>query len=87
MNQILFEMYIGVITNFQKNLTMDIKFRITKYLAVSALAMLLLGACSKTISTSTILTKKTTEVHPAPAMMTTTAIRPKRMRWLLSVLP
>ena len=26
---------------------MDIKFRITKYLAVSALAMLLLGACSK----------------------------------------
>ena len=46
MNQILFEMYIGVITNFQ-NLTMDIKFRITKYLAVSALAMLLLGACSK----------------------------------------
>ena len=36
MNQILFEMYIGVITNFQKNLTMDIKFRITKYLAVSA---------------------------------------------------
>ena len=26
---------------------MSIKFRITKYLAVSALAMLLLGACSK----------------------------------------
>lgn len=40
-------MYIGVITNFQKNLTMNFKFRITKYLAVSALAVLLLGACSK----------------------------------------
>ena len=26
---------------------MNIKFRVTKYLAVSALAMLLLGACSK----------------------------------------
>lgn len=31
-------------------------------------------------SLTTILTKKTTEVHPAPAMMTTTVIRPKRMR-------
>lgn len=39
-------MYIGVITNFQ-NLTMNFKFRITKYLAVSAPAVLLLGACSK----------------------------------------
>lgn len=58
---------------------MDIKFRITKYLAVSALAMLLLEPAPKTISTSTILTKKTTEVHPAPAMMTTTVTRPKRM--------
>ena len=46
MNQNL-EMYIGVTINFKKNLTMSIKFRITKYLAVSALAMLLLGACSK----------------------------------------
>lgn len=47
MNQILFEMYIGVLLTFKKNLTMSFKFHVTKYLAVSALTMLLLGACSK----------------------------------------
>ena len=45
MKQILFEMYIGVITNFRKE--PDYGHQIP---------------------------------HPAPAMMTTTVIRPKRMR-------
>ena len=61
---------------------MSINFRITKYLAVSALAMLLLGACSKTtfISTSPILTKKTVmTTRPAMTVATTTAILPKRV--------
>lgn len=40
-------MYIGVLLTFKKNLTMSIKLHVTKYLAVSALTMLLLGACSK----------------------------------------
>ncbi len=68
MNQNLFEMYIGVTINFQKNLTMSIKFRITKYLAVSALAMLLIRSLlQKTtfISTSPILTKKNGNGHPS----------------------
>ena len=61
---------------------MSIKFRITKYLAVSALAMLLLGACSKNniISTSPILTKKTVmTTRPAMTVATTMAILPKRV--------
>ena len=73
MNQILFEMYIGVITNFQKE--PDYGHQIPHYKVFSCIW----EPAPKTISTSTILTKKTTEVHPAPAVMTTTATRPKRM--------
>ena len=73
-------MYIGGNTNFQKNLTMDIKFRITKYLAVSALEMLLLGACSKNNIYIDYPDEENNGGSSAPAMMTTTVIRPKRMR-------
>ena len=81
MNQILFEMYIGVITNFQKE--PDYGHQIPHYKVFSRICFSNAATGSllqKTISTSTILTKKITEAHPAPAMMTTTVTRPKRMR-------
>ena len=80
MNQNLFEMYIGVTINFQKE--PDYGHQIPHYKVFSRICFsnAATGAAPKTISTSTILTKKTTEAHPAPAMMTTTVIRPKRMR-------
>ena len=55
---------------------MNFKFRITKYLAVSALAVLLLGACS-------IRTEKEIMAEKRATM----TILTKRMHSLLSVLP
>lgn len=65
---------------------MDIKFRITKYLAVSALAMLLLGACSK----NNIYINYPDEENNGGSSARNddnNGNPPKRMRWLLSVLP
>ena len=62
---------------------MSIKFRITKYLAVSALAMLLLGACSKNniyIDLADPNEEKTVmTTRPAMTVATTMAILPKRV--------
>ena len=61
---------------------MSIKFRITKCLAVSALAMLLLGACSKNniyIDLADPNEENGMATRPAMTVATTTAILPKRV--------
>lgn len=61
---------------------MSIKFRITKCLAVSALAMLLLGACSKNNIYIDLAdpNEENGNGHPsAMTVATTTAILPKRV--------
>ena len=75
-------MYIGVLLTFKKNLTMSIKFHVTKYLAVSALTMLLLGACSKNNIYIDVVDPDGEEnmaIHPAMTVETTTAILPKKV--------
>ena len=64
---------------------MNFKFRITKYLAVSALAVLLLGACSKT--TFIWMLPIRTEKKIVAEKRETMTILTKKMHSLPSVLP
>lgn len=66
---------------------MDIKFRITKYLAVSALAMLLLGACSKNNIYINYPDEENNGGSSGSGKMTTTVTQAKENALLLSVLP
>ena len=62
---------------------MNFKFRITKYLAVSALAVLLLGACSKNNIYMDVAYPNGEENSGGETM----TILTKKMHSLLSVLP
>ena len=64
---------------------MNFKFRITKYLAVSALAVLLLGACSKNNIYMDVPIR--TEKKIVAEKRETMTILTKKMHSLLSVLP
>ena len=88
MNQILFEMYIGVITNFQKEPDYEYQISYDKVFSRICFNSTAIGSLHPKINIYIDIAypdeEGTTEIHP---VMTTMAIRQKRVHWSLSVLP